>query len=263
MKEARRQERAEHEAYIARHLAPRDATKDEEGLTEQLVPALRPKLVQRLRRPGAVHHGRPGAGRVAEDGDGEERQEVVDHAEPGDEGAARQDVDRGREEEAGRLGDGREEDAPARGIADAGYELDGRVDEVEDEKADEEGAQGRAEERAAFLWPRGRWRVHALAKVPSEAAHGKHELEGILRPGRKEFGPWPSLSRRRIPGRIGVGLGGDGWRRHGARDVFALLVPACPGQGEIDALADEDEGEGGRAPVEHVVSWFEPDVAVG
>ena len=176
MEEARRQERAEHEAHIARHLAPGDATKDQEGLAEQLVPALRPKLVQRLRRPGAVHHGRPGGRRVAEDGDGEEREEVVDHAEAGDEGAARQDVDQGREEEAGGLWDVREEDAPARGIADAGHELDGRVDEVEDEEAEEKGAQRRAEEGAAFLRPRGRWRVHALAKVPSEAAHGKHEL---------------------------------------------------------------------------------------
>lgn len=58
-------------------------------------------------------------------------------------------------------------------------------------------------------------------------------------------------------------IDGDGWGRHGARDGFALLVATRPGEGEIDALADEDEGEGGGAPVVDVVSWVEPDVAVG
>jgi len=119
-------------------------------------------------------------GQPMDDDVDEEHQEVVD-AESGDEGAARQDVDRGREEEAGGWWDVREEGAPAGGIADAGGELDGRVDEVEDEKADKEGAQRGAEEGAMFLWPRGRCRVHAPAKVPSEAAHGKHEPEGIPR----------------------------------------------------------------------------------
>jgi len=198
VEEARRQERAEHEADVARDLAPGDAAKDEEGLAKELVPAPRPKLVERLCRPRVVHHRGPGGGRVAEDGDGEERQEVVDGAEADDEGAAGQDVDRGRDEEAGGQGDVREEDAPACGIADARDELDGGVEEVEGEEAEEEGAQRRAEEGAAFLRPRGRWRVHALAKVPSEAAHGKHELEGILRPGWEEAeagGVWLPLTR--------------------------------------------------------------------
>ena len=97
VEETRGQERAEHEADVARDLAPGDAAKDEEGLAKELVPALRPKLVQGLGRPRLVHHGRPGRGRVAEPRDVEERDEVVDHAEPRDEGAPRQDVDRGRE----------------------------------------------------------------------------------------------------------------------------------------------------------------------
>ena len=45
MEKAGRKKRAEHEAYIASHLAPWDATKDEECLAEKLVPALGPKLV--------------------------------------------------------------------------------------------------------------------------------------------------------------------------------------------------------------------------
>ena len=117
---------------------------------------------------------------MAKDGGGKGRQEVVDHAEPGDKSAAHQDVNRGREEEAGGRWDVREEDFPACGIGDAGEELDGRADEVEDEKTDEGGA--------AFLWPCGWWvDVHALAKVPSDAAHGEHELEGILRPGQRRW----------------------------------------------------------------------------
>jgi hypothetical protein len=72
----------------------------------------------------------------------------------------------------------REKNAPAFEIANAWYELDGGgIEEVEGEEADGEGAQRRAEEGTAFLGSHGRWRVHALAKVPSEAAHGKHELE--------------------------------------------------------------------------------------
>ena len=101
MKQARCKERAQHEANIASNLAPRDASKDEESLTEKLMPASRPKLVQRLCRPRVVHHWWPSVGRVAEDGDGKERHQVVDHAESGDEGGAREDVDGGRDEEAG------------------------------------------------------------------------------------------------------------------------------------------------------------------
>ena len=133
---------------------------------------------------------------MTEDGDGEEGEQVVDRAEAGDEGAARQDVDRGRDEEADWGGEVGEEDAPACGIADARDEFDGGVEEVEGEETEEEGAERRAEEGTTLLRSRGRWRVHAFAKVPSEAAHGKHELEGILRPGWEgEAGVWP-LTRR-------------------------------------------------------------------
>jgi len=69
----------------------------------------------------------------------EEHQEVVD-AESGDEGAAHQNVDRSREEEAGGWWDVWEEDPPACGITDARGALDGRADEVEDEEADEGGS---------------------------------------------------------------------------------------------------------------------------
>ena len=40
-------------------------------------------------------------------------------------------------------------------------------------------------------------------------------------------------------------------------------MAALLGESEIDALADDDKGEGGGAPVVDVVSWVEPDVAVG
>src|SRR6266851_279981 len=82
--------------------------------------------------PRAVHHGRPRARRVPESGDGKERHEVVDHAEPRDEADARQDVEGGRDEEARGPGQVREEDAAARGVADAGDQLDARVDDVEE-----------------------------------------------------------------------------------------------------------------------------------
>ena len=216
---------------------------------------------------------------MAEDGDGEERHQVVDHAESGDEGGAREDVNGGGYEEAGERGQVREEDAPSLGIADAGDQLDGCVDDVKNKKADEEGPERRTEEGSAFLWPRGRRRVHTLAKVPAEAAQGKHELEGILRPRRKESGvlTFACCCRCRRRGqvvlrRIGIrvdrvvlgrgGCGSDGRSGHGAWDELALLVSTCPGEGEIDALADEHEGEGGGAPVEHVVSRFEEDEAV-
>ena len=91
----------------------------------------------------------------------------------------------------------REEDAPACGVADARDELERRVEEVEDEEGEEEGAQRRAEKGAALLWSRGRGRVHPLAKVPSEAAHGEHELEGVLCPGREQVGERPFARRCR------------------------------------------------------------------
>ena len=56
---------------------------------------------------------------MAEDG--------VDRAEAGNKGAARRDVDRGQDKEAGGQWDVWEEDAPAFGIADARDELDGGV----------------------------------------------------------------------------------------------------------------------------------------
>ena len=182
MEEARGQERAEHEADIASDLAPGYASEYEERLAEELVPALRPKLVQRLRGPRVVHHGRPGAGRVAEHGDGEEGDEVVDHLEPGDERSAGEDVYRGRDEVARRKGEVREEDASAERVADAWDRLYGRVDHVQEEEGGEEGTERGKEERIAFLWPRGRGRVYVLAEIPTETAQGEHQLEGILQP---------------------------------------------------------------------------------
>ena len=262
VEEARSQERAKHEAHIATNLAPRDASKNEESLSKELMPALRPKLMQRLRGPRLLHHRRPGAGRVVEDGDGEERDEIVDHAESGDERDAGESVYGGRDEVAHGEREGREEDAPARGLANAWDLLDESLDDVQDQKADEEGAERRAEERTALLRPRGRGRVHPLAKVPAETTHGEHELERILQPQRKEGGALTFARRRRVPRRIRVVPSGDGRNRHGARDIFALLVATSPGQSQVNALADENKGETGGAPVEYVMPGLEPNVAV-
>ena len=231
MEKARRQERAEHEAHVARNLAPGYAPKHKERLSKQLVLALRPKLMQRLRGPGTVHHGRPRARRVPESGDGKERHEVVDHAEPRDEADARQDVEGGRDEEARGRGQVREEDGAARGVADPGDQLDARVDDVEEQKADEEGPERRAEEGPAFLRPRGRGCVHALAKVPAEAAHGKHEFEGVLGPLREEGGALAFRVVRRavvLLRRMRVAVGGDG-RGPSRQGACAVLCPACAG----------------------------------
>jgi len=43
--EARRKKRAKHEADVASDLAPWYASKDEKGLAQELMPALRPELV--------------------------------------------------------------------------------------------------------------------------------------------------------------------------------------------------------------------------
>ena len=182
MEEARGQKRAEHEAHVATDLASRYAAKNKEGLAEELMPALRPKLMQGLRSPRVVHHRRPGAGRVAEDGHGEERDQVVHHAESDDESGAREDVYRRRDEVALEDGEVREEDASTEGVADAWDELDGRVDDVQEQKGGEERGECRAEEGLAFLRPRGGRRVYPLAEIPAEAAQREHELERILQP---------------------------------------------------------------------------------
>jgi len=84
---------------------------------------------------------------VAEDGNSEECQKVVDGAKASSKGAACWDVDHGRDKEVGGQQDVWEEDAPAFGIADNQDELDGGTKEVEGEEAKEEGAQHRTEER--------------------------------------------------------------------------------------------------------------------
>ena len=206
---------------------------------------------------------------MAEDGDGKERDEIVHHAESGDERDAREEVDRGRDEVARGQGQAREEDAPARGVADARHALDGRFDDVQEQKGGEEREERRAEEGLALPWPCVGRHVHALAKVPSETAQREHEVERILEPRRKHrrekcviaiaCGRRRRILRRRLRWRI--------WLAGGncccSRDGFALFVAALLGESEIDALADDDKGEGGGAPVVDVVSWVEPDVAVG
>ena len=264
VEQARCEKRAEHEANIAPDLAPGYAPKYEERLPEKLVPALRPKFMKRLRCPWVVHHRRPGAGRVAEDGDGEERDQIVHHAESCNERDAREEVYRGRDEVARGQGQAREEDAPARRVADARHALDGRFDDVQDEKGGEEREESRAEEGLAFPWPCVGRHVHALAKVPSETAEGEHEVERILEPRRKHRRKKLTITiaacrRRRILLRRIWLAGGDGC----PRDGFTLFVATFLGEREIDALAHDDEGEGGGAPVVDVVSWVEPDVTVG
>ena len=271
MEEAGRKERAEHEANIASDLAPGKAPKHKERLPEKLVPALRPKLMQRLRRPRVVHHGRPRARRVAQHGDGEERDEVVDHAEPGDECRAGQDVYRGRDEVAAWHGQVRKEYASAEGVADARNALDGRVEDIQEQEGGEEREERRAEEGLAFLRPRGRGRVHALAKVPPETAQREHEFERILEPQREESVKLAIACRRRrrrrrrMLRRIGgftLSGGGDGRDRHASRDGFALLVATCLGESEIDALAHKNKGKGGHPPVVYIVPRIKPNVAV-
>ena len=198
---------------------------------------------------------------MAKDGDGKERDQIVNHIESGNERNACQDVDGGRDEVASRGREVREEDAPAGGIANSGDLLDGRLDDVQDQEANEERVEGRTEEGLALLRTRGRRSVHTFAKVPAETAHGKHELDGILEPQRKESCAL-AFSGRYIPRSIRlVALGRDGWCRHGARNVFTLLVATCPGQSQVDPLADEDKGEKGSTPVVYITSWVDPNVA--
>ena len=128
------------------------------------------KLVEGLGRPQVVHHRRPRAGRVAEDGDGEEGHEVVDHAESSYEGAARQDVDRGRDKEACGGWDVWKEDVSACGIADARDELDGHVDEVKDEKS-----RGGRSARSR----RGKGRVGSDVYTPSPKSHPRPHMENM------------------------------------------------------------------------------------
>jgi hypothetical protein len=89
----------------------------------------------------------------------------IDHAESRYEGETGQEVDGGRDEVASGKRQGLGEHAPARGVTDARYLLYDRIDEVEDEKADEERVESGSEEHLALLRTRGSRRVDSLAKV--------------------------------------------------------------------------------------------------
>jgi len=79
-----------------------------------------------------------------------------------------------------------EENASAEGISDARDELDSCFDDIQDQEIDEERIERGTKEGQALLWARGRRRVDTLAEVPSQAAHGEHELDGILEPQRED-----------------------------------------------------------------------------
>lgn len=102
-----------------------------------------------------------------------------------------------------------EENASAEGISDAGDELDGCLDDIQDQEVDEERIERGAKEGQALLWARGRRRVYTLAKVPAKAAHGEHELEGILQPQREESRTL-TFPGGRIPRGIRTFFGCDG-----------------------------------------------------
>ena len=80
-----------------------------------------------------------------------------------------------------------EEDASAEGVSNTWDEFDGCFDNIQDQEIDEERIERGAKEGQARLWARGWRRVDTLAKVPPQAAHGKHELDGILEPQREEI----------------------------------------------------------------------------
>ena len=101
MEEARGKKRAEHEANITSDLAAGDAAEDEESLAEELVPALRPELMQRLRRPWVIHDRWPGARRVGKESDGKQSDQVINHSKSGNKGDASENVDGCRDEVAG------------------------------------------------------------------------------------------------------------------------------------------------------------------
>jgi len=101
VEKARGKERAEHEANVTPDLAAGYTAKNEESLAEQLVPALRPELMQRLRSPWVIHDWWPGARRVGKEPDGEQGDQVINHSESGNKGDTSENVDGGRDDISG------------------------------------------------------------------------------------------------------------------------------------------------------------------
>lgn len=183
---------------------------------------------------------------MAEEDDGDEREEVVQHREARNEREARRGV-QGRahcvalyRRECGV------EDGAAGGRADAGPELEERFQRVERDEGGRDGRERRANPRSSLLRARVRRDVQAsacavsneqvvcacalaCAKVPADAAHGTKQFYRVAQACK--YSPGRVRERR-------VVLALDGGRARLAGHGLADLEAALWNKAELDGLAD-------------------------